>query len=71
MNTRKLVVDAEKCTSAGMCMSVAPASFEAGEDFITAAINPPGDPEADVLWAIDQCPMRAIFFVDEAERRQT
>jgi ferredoxin len=67
MNTRKLVVDAEKCASAGTCMSVAPASFKAGDDFITVAINPPGDHEAAILSAIDQCPMQAIFFLDEPE----
>jgi ferredoxin len=69
MNTRKLVVDVQKCAGAGICLGVAPASFEIGEDLMTVAVNPPGDQEEAILRAIDQCPMQAIFFVNEPGRR--
>jgi ferredoxin len=50
-------------------MGLAPASFEVGEDLMTVAVNPPGDPEEAVRRAIDQCPMQAIFFVDEPDQQ--
>lgn len=69
MSIRKLAVDLEKYAGAGVCMAVAPASFKLGEDFITVHVIPPGDQEEHILQAIDQRPMRAIFFVDEPGQR--
>ena len=47
-------------------MALAPNSFEVGPNLITVAINPFTDDETAILRAIDECPMRAISFVDDA-----
>ena len=66
---RTVFVDPAKCTGSMICMALAPHSFEVGPNLITIAVNPYADSEAAILRAIDECPMRAISFVDESAKK--
>ena len=57
-------IDPSRCTAAGVCMAVAPLSFEVGPDHITVGVNPFGDDMKAVTRAIEECPMQAISLRD-------
>ena len=50
----------EKCVGAGICISIAPRSFDIGEDQLTNLLDPIEDGLDALLKAEDECPMGAI-----------
>ena len=54
------VVDKSLCTSCGLCTELAPKTFRLDEDDLAETFNPTGDSEADILEAIESCPVEAI-----------
>jgi len=62
----KIVLDETKCSSLGMCESVAPAFFEVLDDGSLAVLDdtPPGDQRALVEEAVAACPTGALSLVD-------
>lgn len=60
MSTWRVVIDRQRCTGAGICVAIAPASFEMGADQISTATARPGDSLEAVLQAADECPTQAI-----------
>ena len=65
----KVNLSREKCVGAGICISVAPRSFDIGEDQLTILLDPIEDGLHALLKAEDDCPMGAIrvVLVDEFE----
>ncbi len=64
----KVIFDREKCVGAGICIDVAPKSFDIGTDQLTDLLDPPGDTLEVLKKAEDECPMQAISVeIDTAE----
>jgi ferredoxin len=58
----KIVLDENKCSSLGMCESVAPDFFEVGDDGALVVLNaqPPQDARALMEEAVAACPTGAL-----------
>lgn len=58
----KLVLDENKCSSLGMCESVAPDVFEVGEEGGLTILdpNPPDDQRELMEEAVEACPTGAL-----------
>lgn len=58
----KIVLDENKCSSLGMCESVAPEVFEVGDDGALTVLNttPPEDQRARMEDAVAACPTAAL-----------
>jgi ferredoxin len=59
-------VDHTACVGNAMCETIATKSFRLNENRQSEAIDPPGDIEAAILEAAENCPVSAIF-VEDAE----
>jgi ferredoxin len=59
----KVEVDWELCESNGVCMGIAPAVFDLGDDDMLTVLQPEVTPENEeqIRDAIRQCPRQAIF----------
>ena len=62
----KITVDHDVCVGNAMCESFATNTFALNEERQSEAVNPQGDPLAQVLEAADNCPVSAII-VEDAE----
>lgn len=62
----KIVLDENKCSSLGMCESVAPDYFEVGDDGALVVLNaqPPEDTRALMEEAVAACPTGALSIED-------
>lgn len=58
----RTVLDKDKCSSLGMCESVAPDFFEVGDDGELTILDPapPEDRRALIEEAVDACPTGAL-----------
>ena len=58
----RIVLDENKCSSLGMCESVAPDFFEVGDDGALDLLNPtpPADQRALMEEAVAACPTSAL-----------
>lgn len=58
----KIVLNESKCSSLGMCESVAPEFFEVGDDDALTLLNPlpPNDKRALMEQAVSACPTAAL-----------
>jgi ferredoxin len=54
------------CVGNAMCETIAIKSFRLNDNRQSEAIDPPGDSEAAILEAAENCPVSAIF-VEDAE----
>jgi ferredoxin len=59
-------VDHLLCVGNAMCETFAPNVFRLNDDRQSEAVNPGGDPEAQIMEAAESCPMSAII-VEDAE----
>jgi ferredoxin len=57
-------VDHLLCVGNAMCETFAPNVFQLNDDRQSEAVNPAGDPEAQILEAAENCPMSAIIVED-------
>jgi ferredoxin len=57
-------VDHLLCVGNAMCETFAPNVFQLNDDRQSEAVNPEGDPEAQILEAAENCPMSAIIVED-------
>ncbi len=66
MTPMRIVHDESKCTSIGMCESVAPEVFEIGDDGYLAILNPTPseDQRALIEEACAACPTGALSILD-------
>lgn len=62
---KKPVVDEEVCISCGLCVEIAPNTFELDENDISQVTNPHGDTEDKIEEAIESCPVEAISWEEE------
>jgi len=62
---RKPKVDQDLCTGAQVCVIIAPDVFEMNEEEKAYVVDPEGADEETIQRAIDQCPSKAIFWVEE------
>lgn len=62
---KKPVIDKDLCTGDEVCVSVAPDTFEMGEDGKARVKDPEGDDESIIQTAIDTCPEEAISWEEE------
>ena len=62
----RIVLDESKCSSLGMCESVAPDFFEVGDDGALAVLRPEvgEDDRALLEQAVAACPTAALSLVD-------
>lgn len=62
----KIVLDESKCSSLGMCESIAPDFFEVGDDGALAVLDdtPPEDQRALIEQAVASCPTGALSLAD-------
>jgi ferredoxin len=62
----RIVLDENKCSSLGMCESVAPDFFEVGDDGALTLLNPtpPEDKRALMEEAVAACPTSALSIED-------
>lgn len=62
----KIVLDENKCSSLGMCESVAPDYFEVGDDGALVVLNaqPPQETRALMEEAVAACPTGALSIQD-------
>lgn len=62
----KIVLDESKCSSLGMCESVAPDFFEVGDDGALSVLNltPPEDQRTLMEEAVAACPTSALSIED-------
>ena len=62
----RIVLDESKCSSLGMCESVAPDVFEVGDDGALQVLQPtpPADRRALVEAAVAACPTAALSIED-------
>jgi ferredoxin len=59
-------VDHTACVGNAMCETIATRSFRLNDNRQSELIDPPGDNEAAILEAAENCPVSAIF-VEDAE----
>lgn len=62
----RIVLDKDKCSSLGMCESVAPDFFEVGDDgeLNIPDLTPPSDKRALIEEAVAACPTSALSIED-------
>ena len=62
----RIVLDESKCSSLGMCESVAPDVFEVGDDGALQILDatPPEDRRAEMEEAVAACPTGALSIED-------
>lgn len=62
----RIVLDKDKCSSLGMCESVAPDFFEVGDDGELNIVDstPPSDKRALIEEAVAACPTSALSIED-------
>lgn len=62
----RIVLDESKCSSLGMCESVAPDVFEVGDDGALVLLDPtpPADRRAEMEEAVAACPTGALSLED-------
>jgi ferredoxin len=53
-------VDADLCIGTGNCVFFAPEVFDMGDGGQARVLDPQARPTEDVVWAAEQCPIRAI-----------
>lgn len=53
-------VDADLCIGTGNCVFFAPEVFAMGDGGQAQILDPQARPPGDVVWAAEQCPIRAI-----------
>lgn len=58
--TKTPKIDEEKCIGCGLCTSLAPDTFEMGDDGKAHVKNPDGSSQDDIQNSIDSCPVQAI-----------
>jgi len=58
-------VDPDLCTGCGLCVDIAPNTFELNDEGISEVIDPEGDDEETIQEAIDSCPAEAISWAEE------
>lgn len=63
----KATVDKNLCIGCGLCTTIAPDTFELGDDGKSRVKNPQGDSEDAIQEAIDSCPVQAIEWEKEAD----
>ncbi|MFC0082573.1 ferredoxin [Aciditerrimonas ferrireducens] len=56
----KVSVDKDLCIGTGNCAFFAPEVFEIGDDAQARVLDPEARPIEEVIWAAEQCPIRAI-----------
>ncbi|WP_370290807.1 ferredoxin [Nocardioides sp.] len=63
----RIVLDADRCCSAGMCESFAPDIFEVDDDGLLVIHDetPPPSAEASVRTAVASCPTAALSLAEE------
>lgn len=61
------VVDQSICISCGLCIDIAPHTFQFDDQSLSKVIDPHGDPEEVIQEAIDSCPVSCIAWEEEAE----
>lgn len=59
------VVDQSQCIGCGLCVDLAPGTFELNAASLSEVINPTGDPEEVIQEAIDNCPVSCISWAEE------
>ncbi len=64
MPYKSIVVDREKCISAGSCVAVAPEVFELDGEGKAIVKNATGDSDEMILDAAKACPTLAITLID-------
>lgn len=64
MPYKSIVVDREKCISAGSCVAVAPEVFELDGEGKAVVKNVTGDSDEIILDAARACPTLAITIID-------
>jgi ferredoxin len=64
MPYKSIVVDREKCISAGSCVAVAPEVFELDGEGKAVVKNATGDSDEMILDAAKACPTLAITLID-------
>lgn len=64
MPYKSIVVDREKCISAGSCVAVAPEVFELDGEGKAVVKNATGDSDEMILDAARACPTLAITIID-------
>ncbi len=57
-------VDQTACVGNAMCETIATKSFRLNDNRQSEVIDPPGDDEAAILEAAENCPVSAIFIED-------
>ncbi len=60
----RIRVDHLLCVGNAMCETFALNVFQLNDDRQSEAVNPKGDPEAQILEAAEHCPMSAIIVED-------
>lgn len=53
-------VDTDLCIGTGNCVFFAPEVFDMGDGGQAKVLDPQARPRRDVVWAAEQCPIRAI-----------
>lgn len=64
MPFKSIVVDREKCISAGSCVAVAPEVFELDGEGKAVVKNATGDSDEMIIDAAKACPTLAITLID-------
>ncbi|MDP2789849.1 MAG: ferredoxin [bacterium] len=64
MPYKSIIVDREKCISAGSCVAVAPEVFELDGEGKAVVKNATGDSDEMILDAAKACPTLAITLID-------
>ncbi len=69
MSGLRVVLDRSRCSSIGLCESVAPDYFEVGEDaqLILHRENVSPADERDVREAVRSCPAAALSLIEDSE----
>lgn len=53
-------VDRKQCIGSGQCVHWAPGVFEQDDDAISVVVDPRGEPEEKIVFAVLACPVQAI-----------
>lgn len=56
----KITINRKKCISCGLCTTIAPKTFEQGEDLIATVKKEPWDKPKKIIDAAKSCPVKAI-----------
>lgn len=63
----RILLDETKCSSIGMCESLAPDVFEVGDDGALTVLDPEPDEgrRSEIAAACESCPTSALTLLDE------